>query len=292
MKIAIIMNAQRLTPELADKLKSDELTKKYNIQYDLFIKEPQEIESCLKSLNPESYNAYLVGGGDGTVRTIVQHLLTTPVPLAILPLGTFNLFAKSLNYPNDIELLFDMIKNNKTKMIDIAQVNNHIIINHAWIGFYYHLLKSRKKHKNILRNNKFFKVIFNMANLFKKMPVYTLEVKTDTESSIHKTCLIFIGNNESSTRFLDFGEHKSLTSGLLSVTILNCTTRWELFFCFIQMMFKDLKDIQKITEFKVDNLTILSQLNRVNTVIDGELFTLEQPLNFKIYQKILTVVIP
>lgn len=75
MKLAIILNAKRTTEALLNQLNDNKLTEKYNLTYDLFIKDPAEIVSFLKNLNPQSYNAYIVGGGDGTVRMVAQHLM-------------------------------------------------------------------------------------------------------------------------------------------------------------------------------------------------------------------------
>ena len=41
----------------------------------------------------------IVGGGDGTISDVVDHLAGSDVTLALLPLGTTNNFARSLNIP-------------------------------------------------------------------------------------------------------------------------------------------------------------------------------------------------
>lgn len=292
MKIAIILNSKRTPPELLEKLNDPDLAKKYHLTYDLFLKEPAELESCLKSLNHKSYNAFIIGGGDGTVCTATQTLIEHDIPLAILPLGTFNFLSNSLHYPNEIEKIFSMVRNNKTKQIDLGDVNGQIFINHAWIGFYYYILKLRKKHRHIVGKSRVMKFIFGALNLFNSVPVYELEFKVDNKIIKHRTCLVYIGNNEQYTNLLDFGERKSLSSGQLSVYVLRCQNRYELFKCMILILTNTFKDSNYIVQFNTDNLIINYKKNQINCVIDGELKQLDIPLIFSIHKKKLTVFTP
>lgn len=292
MKIAIVINAARITPDLENKLNGTDLINKHHIEYDLFLVQPQNIEMTLVNLNHQSYNAYIIGGGDGTVRTAIQVLVDKELPLAILPLGTFNLLANSLSHPNDIDALFAMIKNNKTKKIDLAEVNGNVIINHAWIGFYYAILKIRKRNTAIFEKQKLLKMIFNVFHLFKDLPLWEITISTDSQTTDHKTYLVYIGNNEFSTSIFDFGERKCLTSGLLSVVILNCHTKWQLFCCMVSSLMGNFKNSQYIHTFSAEKISIRTTKSPINIVVDGELFSLSLPLDFIVHQKQLTVMLP
>lgn len=52
----------------------------------------------------EGATLIVVAGGDGTVREIASALVGTEVPLAIVPLGTFNNLALSLNFHVTLKL--------------------------------------------------------------------------------------------------------------------------------------------------------------------------------------------
>lgn len=293
MKIAIVINPQRLTLELKTKLEGEDLTAKYNISYDLFTPEPSDLSALLeKKINYHEYNAILIGGGDGTVRTALQSLLNKDIPIIVLPLGTFNVLAKALNYPSDIENCFEIIKNNKTKLIDLAEVNNTVIVNHAWIGIYYHILKKRERHKQILGKSRLLKAIFNTFIFFKYVPSYYFEVKTGDQIVAYKTCLIFISNNASTGTIFNFGDRTTLSSGLLSVSILHCDSRWQLFKCMLSIIFSDFKDSKYIVNFTVPELKVSSKNDIVNMVIDGEMFKFNSPLRFINHPKKLKVLIP
>lgn len=294
MKIAIIINASRLTEALKTQLQSNTLSKEHGIDYDVYTAEAKEMEQTIKSLLANEYQGYLIGGGDGTVRQVIQSLIdngATDTPIAILPLGTFNLLAKSLNYPNEISKIFSIIKNNKTKMIDLIDVNGALVINHAWIGFYFYILKQRKKHKNFGKS-RLLKSIFNTLTLFKLLPVYNLTVEVEGEKLHYATCLVYVGNNEFYTSLLNLGDRTILSSGLMSVTILNVINRWQLFLCMLHLIIGRVKNSKYITYFYTPTLEITAKSNLINIVIDGELFKLESPLTFRNHQKCLKVIIP
>lgn len=184
-----------------------------------------------------------------------------------------------------------MIKNNKTKQVDVGQINQYVFINHSTIGFYSHILKLKEKQEKILGKNKLFKIVFTLFNFFKVIPIYNLTIHTQEKTVCYETCLVFIGNNYHETTLLEFGERDILTSGLLAVYILKCKTRWEIFKCIMSMFFNTFDKKKFLTEFTSKDLIITAQSPYINVDIDGDLNKLEAPLKYTILNKKLKVFI-
>ncbi|XQQ05805.1 MAG: diacylglycerol kinase family protein [Leptolyngbya sp. IPPAS B-1204] len=55
----------------------------------------------------------IVGGGDGTLNAAIAGLVDTQLPLGILPLGTANDLARTLNIPTDLAAACQIIANGK-----------------------------------------------------------------------------------------------------------------------------------------------------------------------------------
>lgn len=83
----------------------------------------------------EGYNAVYAAGGDGTVNDVASGLVGRPVPFGIIPLGTGNGFARSLNIPFETDKLIDMFSKNKTTTIDVGKISSHFFMATAGIGF-------------------------------------------------------------------------------------------------------------------------------------------------------------
>lgn len=64
----------------------------------------------------------LVGGGDGTVRTVSSVLAETGIPIGILPVGTGNLLARNLGVPLDLADALDVAFDGRAQPVDIVRL--------------------------------------------------------------------------------------------------------------------------------------------------------------------------
>ena len=64
----------------------------------------------------------IVCGGDGTLNEVVNGLAGSAVPLALLPAGTANVFAKELGLPWDIERAASLIAGSRLRRIALSHV--------------------------------------------------------------------------------------------------------------------------------------------------------------------------
>ncbi|MCP1334876.1 diacylglycerol/lipid kinase family protein [Futiania mangrovi] len=85
-------------------------------------------------------DAVVVGGGDGTISGLVSALLLTDLPLAILPLGTANDFARGLGIPDDVDEAAQVIAAGCVRRVDVGEISTarrrkvHYFLNAAGIG--------------------------------------------------------------------------------------------------------------------------------------------------------------
>lgn len=96
-----------------------------------------DLSSAFQDID-ESYEYILVAGGDGTVDNVVNHMkaLGIDIPIAILPVGTANDFAKFIGMPEDIEEACRQILNSKSKKVDIGKINDKYFLNVASTGLF------------------------------------------------------------------------------------------------------------------------------------------------------------
>ena len=80
------------------------------------------------------YRFLILGGGDGSVSSVVDFLAHHDTLLGLLPLGTANDFARTLGIPQDIEGACKTIAEGKLVDIDLGLAGDNYYVNVASVG--------------------------------------------------------------------------------------------------------------------------------------------------------------
>lgn len=99
--------------------------------------EPRGEDDCCAPIRREAGGIDLVvlGGGDGTMNAAAPALVETGLPFGILPLGTANDLARSLNLPADPVEAARLITTAEPQPVDLGWVNGRYYFNVASVGF-------------------------------------------------------------------------------------------------------------------------------------------------------------
>lgn len=76
----------------------------------------------------------ILGGGDGTVSSVVDFLARRDVVLGLLPLGTANDFARTLEIPSDVDGACKTIATGKVVDVDLGVAGDNYYVNLASVG--------------------------------------------------------------------------------------------------------------------------------------------------------------
>lgn len=98
------------------------------------VHDPQELDAMMASILASKPDLVILGGGDGTISGLVDHLVGKGVMLGVLPLGTANSFARTLGIPLDVEGAVEVLRTGEPKRIDLGMIDNDYFANCAAIG--------------------------------------------------------------------------------------------------------------------------------------------------------------
>jgi YegS/Rv2252/BmrU family lipid kinase len=76
----------------------------------------------------------IVGGGDGSLSSVVDFFIGTDVMFAFLPLGTANSFARTVGIPLDLDGAVNVIATGVPRRIDVGCINGDYFLNAAAMG--------------------------------------------------------------------------------------------------------------------------------------------------------------
>lgn len=132
---ALIVNAQSrkgqdLFEEACQKLRAAGI----NVTLSQAVHDPAEMQPQVRAAVKSGAPMIIVGGGDGSLSGVVDELVGTNCVFGILPLGTANSFARSLNMPLDLDGAIETITHGERRRIDLGVIDGGYFVNGASIG--------------------------------------------------------------------------------------------------------------------------------------------------------------
>jgi diacylglycerol kinase (ATP) len=230
----------------------------------------------------------IIGGGDGTLNASAAGILKINRPMGILPLGTANDLARTLNIPNDLDEAIRIIANGKIQAIDLGQVNDALYFNVASLGLSAELCQ--KLTGDIKRRfGKLGYAIAAVHALYRARPFHA-EIITNGQQIRSYTLQVAVGNG----RFYGGGniveKEASIVEEMLRLYSLEFVQAWRIVLMLRSFRAGEhggLKDVVTLrgTEFEVRT----RRPRPVNA--DGEIVT-HTPARFRILPKSINVMVP
>lgn len=220
---------------------------------------------------------FIAAGGDGTVHHVVQAVVHSEATLGVLPLGTYNHFARDLGIPLDWREALDVALNGEARQIDAARVNDRFFVNNLSIGLYPELVAKREERGRDYPRWK-ARLVAVYATL-RNYPHVTVTVETEHRREVIRTHVFMISNNPYDLERVGIEAARStLTEGRLSVYWLGHTSRWRLTRYIARYAAGRVRTIPGFHSFRTKRMRVQSSRARLDVGIDGEVFTLETPL--------------
>ncbi|HWH45584.1 MAG TPA: diacylglycerol kinase family protein [Thermoleophilaceae bacterium] len=226
-------------------------------------------------------------GGDGTVGALAGALRDAPVPLAILPGGRGNDFARVLGIPFDAVEAAEVVLAGRERVVDVAEVDGRPFVGIASLGFDSDANRIANETK-IVRGNLVYVVAALRALAAWKHASYTVTV--DGERHEWRGFSVAVGNSKAYGGGMMLIPHAEVDDGLLDVFLSGESSKLGF-----------LRDLPKV--FKGDhvgNPSVRFLAGREVTVDADRPFTVyadgdpigELPVTVTVRERCLRVVVP
>jgi YegS/Rv2252/BmrU family lipid kinase len=134
-RAALIVNTGSRTGAHAYERARDRLTGLGVPLVDTFpIRDASRLSETVHQAVDDGCDLVVLGGGDGTISASVDELVDTKVVLGVLPLGTANDFARTLQVPFDVDQACEAIAHGKVVDVDLGLVGDNYFVNVASAG--------------------------------------------------------------------------------------------------------------------------------------------------------------
>ena len=245
--------------------------------------------NALQNAASGEFDAVIVGGGDGTISTVAEVLADTETPMGILPMGTLNHFAKDLKIPLGLDQAIDVIASGHTLRVDLGEVNGKLFLNNSSIGIYPYLVSDRERRRKHHGLPKWIALIFAGLRTLGNLPFRQLSLEADGWQRAYKSPCVFVGNNKYILSGASVGSRTTLSDGLLSLYVTKQQGAAALVWLAIRCVSGMVDQANDLNVFSLSAITIKSRHKRLLVSRDGEIETLETPLNYAIRPSALRV---
>ncbi|MHC1684248.1 MAG: YegS/Rv2252/BmrU family lipid kinase [Clostridiaceae bacterium] len=217
----------------------------------------------------ETYKYILIAGGDGTVDRVVNYMKLNNIdlPIAILPVGTANDFAKFIGMPKTVEKACLQIINSSPKDMDLGKINDKYFINVASMGLFTDVSqKTDINLKNTMGKLAYYIKGFEEATSFKKLKVKVTSPDFEYDGDIY-LMLVFNGQTAGN---LKLAYKAKVDDGELDVIIIKAVPITQSIALLIKILNrKHLEKTNEVIYFKTNQVRIECNED-IATDIDGE----------------------
>ncbi|NMG66553.1 diacylglycerol kinase [Azoarcus indigens] len=234
----------------------------------------------------------IAAGGDGTVRTVAQVLAGSEVPMAVVPIGTFNFFARNYRIPEDMEGALEVALHGQPQAVNLGQVNGHVFLVNASFGLYAKAIAERERSTSRFGRNRAVVIASTVISMLRGHPVMDVELEIAGVSQRVRTPMVFVGNNALQLKDVSLDVARCMGDGQLAVVVLRPVSWWGMLKLTLNGLLRMLSQEQSLESFCAHRLLIRRRRGRVRVALDGELLRLETPLEFRSWDDALSLMSP
>jgi diacylglycerol kinase family enzyme len=241
-----------------------------------------QVEKTLAAANADSaVDVVIAGGGDGTISSAAAQAFEAGKPLAVLPAGTMNLFARALGSPLALNQALEAIAAGELGTVDIATANGRPFVHQFGVGIHARLVRIREQMSYGSRIGKMLASLRAIGAAAVNPPQFEAELQTAKGKERRRVSGIAVSNNP-----LGEGQihAQALDAGVLGVYIASAVSTTELLKLATDVFLGTWRASPMVSEKEVADLTLHFPKR--------ELVKLDKSVDLKIHPGKLKVVLP
>lgn len=250
------------------------------------------VETALRAAaETDGVDAIIAAGGDGTISTAAGIAFATGKPLAVLPAGTMNLFARALKVPLGLIEALEAIADGEVGTVDIATANDQAFVHQFSVGIHARLVRIRESMTYRGRIGKMLASLRAVGAAAMRPPAFEAELHTSKGMEKRRVSGIAISNNPLGERQI---HADGLDAGILGVYVATAMSSAALLRLALDVALGSWRDSPMVSEKEVGEVTLHFPRRKkgAQAVIDGELITLDRSVTLRVHPGGLKVVLP
>ena len=242
----------------------------------------------------DGFSIIVAAGGDGTVAGVAHALAGTPALMGVLPMGTFNYFARGLHTPADATEAANAILEGEPHDIAVGSVNGKVFLNNVALGLYPAILDEREAAYQRWGRSRIMAHWSTLRSILRLQRPMRVRIVADGQAQIRRTPMIFVARSAYQLDQFGVVGAEAISDDRFAVYIARQTTRMGLLKLAWRLMRPGKVDLSEDLELLTPQTLVIDRPKRrhIRIAYDGEREKMILPLTFRIDHHVLSVILP
>ncbi|MFY2854891.1 diacylglycerol/lipid kinase family protein [Achromobacter xylosoxidans] len=244
------------------------------------------------ALAREAGGIVVAAGGDGTLNAVAGQVLGQGVPFGILPQGTFNYFGRRYGISQDTEAALRGLLGGELRPVQVGLLNGRLFLVNASLGLYPQLLEDREAYKQRFGRSRLVALWSGLVTLMRAPRQLSLRLDYEGRVRDLRSPTLVVGNNRLQLEHIGI-DPAELDRGHLVAMAARPVGTLALYGLLLRGLFSRLGEAEHVVSFAFDRLMVsIRGRRRVKVAMDGEISWMDTPLEFKVSDTPLPLVVP
>ncbi len=241
----------------------------------------------------DGFAIIVAAGGDGTVAGVAHALAGTDAALAVLPLGTFNYFARGLGVPDDPEAAARAILDGTSHFIAVGTLNGRVFLNNVAVGLYPQILEEREATYARFGRYRILAHLASLRIILRFQKPHRMDILQDETRHRIRTPMVFVARSAYQLDQFGLDGAEAISNDRFALFLAHQQTR----LAFLKLAFRLLrrkvdhgKDVLVSTPRRIE-LSVRGR-RRMSVELDGEKLRMRLPLKIELADELLHVILP
>lgn len=230
----------------------------------------------------------LVSGGDGSVREALPALIRHNLPLLLIPSGTANNLARTLNIPTNIKDALELLKTGQIQSVDTGIVNGIPFMNVVGLGLSTQV--NRVVQSDLKRWLGVFAFILTAIKVVLRMTPFWVQLEFDGKIHSAFSWQVSICNGRNYGNGLVIHKDASLEDGTLHGLSTESKKWWHSFVLIPALITGKFKREDDVTSFSGQTIQLRTK-RTMHVDVDGDVRT-TTPLKIRVLPRSLNIFAP
>ena len=244
-----------------------------------------------RTFENDRFSQVVVAGGDGTVSLAAKLSVETDKPFGVVPLGTMNLFARTLDLPLERDGAIRAMRDPVIEQVDCGEVNGEVFVNHVSLGFHPQLVRMRDAIPRGSRLKRMLNGTRVYLRLMRHHKRIQLTVDGDFEPFGAKAGLVVVSVNPIKEGTAQIPHPDGQQASEFGLYVSTHASAWDLNKVVWRLLNGTLTESEHVAFRRTKRVTVKTP-TAVHMSVDGEVRVIETPIECRMLAGRLSVLVP